>query len=277
MTIILELAAPGSHQWRVLDRGSVPLWVLRMFADVSDCVLHGLFVHCLAWRARFAFLLPKGESKGSAGHALSPSGFWEHSQVPLGFGVPLCPWASMAPEQGTSQVTCSSGHGCTCLWHRHTLQRKKAFPRPHQLHRPVGAAAIAVTHTSHLVCKLWVASPFVEHKAVAGKQGNLDFVPTLALQCSPSCSSVCPSGEGPSPAFTEIKATVWGGISDCCYNISSFSEREPVCKVQFLITSRFFQKAKKLVGPNPVFSNRIKPALKKREKKYKPVIANWYL
>lgn len=71
--------------------------------------------------------------------------------------------------------------------------------------------------------------------------------------CCPLCSAVCPPGEGPSPAYTEIRATVLGGISDCCYNISIFSGHEPVCKVQFLIRSRFFQKAKKLVGPSSSF------------------------
>lgn len=101
-----------------------------------------------------------------------------------------------------------------CLWQKHMLQRKKAFPRLHQLPKAVGAAAITVTHVSHFLCKLWVASPFVGEKAVAGKQGNLDFVPTLALQCSPSCSGVRPPGGGPSPAFTEIKATLLGEISD---------------------------------------------------------------
>lgn len=150
------------------------------------------------------------------------------------------------------------------LTQAHTTKEKSFSQILHQLPRPVGAAAITVTHISHFMCKLWVASPFVEEKAVAGKQGNLHFVPTLVLHCSPSCSGVCPPG-GPSPAFTEIKATVWGGISDCCYNI--FSGHEPVCKVQFLITSRFFQKVKKLLGPNPVFSNWMKPALKKRGKK----------
>lgn len=50
MAIILELAAPGSHQWKLLDRESAALWVLRTFADVSACILHGLFMHHLAWK-----------------------------------------------------------------------------------------------------------------------------------------------------------------------------------------------------------------------------------
>lgn len=129
MTIILELAAPGSPQWRLLDRGSAPLWVLRTFADMSDCILHGLFVHRRAWRAQFLFLLPKGEGKPSAGHPQSPSGFWEHSQVPLRFGIPFCPWASITPEQGSSQVTHWSGYGCSCASDTSTHYKgKKLFP-----------------------------------------------------------------------------------------------------------------------------------------------------
>lgn len=232
MTIILELAAPGSHQWRVLGSGSAPLWVLRAFIDVSDCTLHGLFVHHLAQRS--SVCIPASQRRRDP---LSPSGFWVHSQVPLGFGVLLSPWAPVALEQGSSQITFLQDMMHVPLA-KHTLQRKTAFPRLHQLHKPVGAAGITVTHVSRFVCKLWVASPFSGGESSGWEAGKPGFVPTLALQCRPSCSGVCPPGERQTPAFT--KATVLGGIRDCCYNTSTFSGHESVCKVQFLTISTFF-------------------------------------
>lgn len=226
----------------------------------------------LLGRGQFVFLLPKEEIKASAGHLLSPCGFWvctARCHWDLGsFCVPehlrLQSRAAAKSHVQQDMDARASGRSTHC-------KVKKAFPRLHQLHKPVGAAAITVTPMSHFVCKLWVASPFFGGESSGGKQGNLDFVPTLALQFFPSCPLLphllrCPPGEGPFPAYTEIKATVLGGISDCCYNISIFSGHEPVCKMQFLITSRFFQKAK-LARPNPTFSNWIKPAFKKGGKK----------
>lgn len=267
MTIILELAAPGSHQWKVLGHRISPSVNVE---NICWCIYHyflpELFVHHLAWKSSVCIPLSQMREQGpSAGHPLSPSGFWEHSQVPLGFGVLLCPWTSTTPEQGTSQVTCSSGCGCTCLWQKHTT-KEESFSQTAPASQTSGSCSNRSYPRPISCASCALPAHFLEEKAVAGKQGNLDFVPALACQCFPSCSGVCPPWEGPSPACTEIKATVLGGISDCCYNKSIFSGHEPVCKVQFLIKSRFFQKAKKLVRPNPVFSNWIKPALKKKKK-----------
>lgn len=189
MTIILELAAPGSHQWRVLDRGSAPSvgvenicwWIWRLSCMDCSCII-------LLGRGQFVFLFPKEESKASAGHLLSPCGFWvctARCHWDLGsFCVPEHLWLqSRAAAKSHVQQDMdarASGRSTRC-------KVKKAFPRLHQLHKPVGAAAITVTPMSHFVCKLWVASPFFGGESSGGEQGNLDFVSTLALQFFPSC------------------------------------------------------------------------------------------
>lgn len=238
---LLPLEATSGECWAE-DQPLWERWEHLLMCLTVPCV--GYSCIALLGGAQFVFLLPKG---GIHSHLL---GFectvrchWDLGS----FCVPEHLWLrSRAPAKSHFCRT-----WCTCLWQKHTLQRKKAFPRLHQLHKPVGAAGITVTHMSHFVCKLWVASPFLEEKAVSGKQGNLDLSP-------PWQSSAVPPGERQTPAFP--KATVIGGIRDCCYNTSTFSGHESVCKVQFLTMSTFFQKTKKLVRPNPVFSNWIKPA-----------------
>lgn len=137
-----------------------------------------------------------------------------------------------------------------CFWPKHALQSKKLFPdctnftnqwKLQQSQLPTCAISCASCGLPAL---------FLEEKAVVGSKETWILSPPWHSSslppacCCPICFGVCPLGEGPFPAYTEIKTTVLGEISDCCFNISIFSGHEPVYKVQFLIMSRFFSESK---------------------------------
>lgn len=92
-------------------------------------------------------------------------------------------------------------------------------------------------------CRNWCELQPSRARAVARKQGNLDFCPCLILSL---LLVPCPSIQvrallerdclgGP-----EIKATVLGGTSDSCYNINTGSRHKLVYEVMFFILGRLF-------------------------------------
>lgn len=146
----------------------------------------------LLGRGQFVFPLPKGESKASAGHSLSPAGFWVHSQVPLEFGVLLCLWVSVTPEEAPAKSHVQQDMDACASGRSTHYKEKKLFPDCTNFTNQweLQQSQLPTCPISCASCGL--PALFLEEKAVAGKQGNLDFVPTLAFQFSPSCPLLPP-------------------------------------------------------------------------------------
>lgn len=186
--------------------------------NICWCVLAVSRMGCLCivllGGAQFVFFLPKGESKAAGGHPWSPSGFWEHSQVPLGSEVLLCPWASMTPEQGSSQVPRSSGCGCSAFGRSTRCKGKKLFPdctnfpKQWELQQSQLPTCPISCASCGLPALLWGRKQWL-----GSKETWILSPPWRSSALGPAL--VCaPPGGGPSPAFTEIKATLLGEISD---------------------------------------------------------------
>lgn len=171
MTIILELAAPGSHQWRVLGRGSAPLWVLRAFIDVSDCTLHGLFVHHLAQRSSVG--IPASQRRGST------LPFWVLSAQSGATGIwgPFKSLSFCGSGAGQQPNHISAGHDARASGKAHAAKEKKLFPDCTNCTNQWELQGSQLPTCPILCASCGLPALFLEEKAVAGKQGNLDLSP----------------------------------------------------------------------------------------------------